>query len=33
MKKQAEELLSEKSVYLNSIMQFSPLAVATTEPG
>ena len=31
MKKQADELLSEKTVYLNSIMQSSPLAVAATD--
>ena len=31
MNKQADELLSEKTVYLNSIMQFSPLAIAATD--
>ena len=31
MKKQADELLSEKTVYLNSIMQSSPLAIAATD--
>jgi PAS domain S-box-containing protein len=31
MKKQSDELLSEKTVYLNSIMQCSPLAIAATD--
>ncbi len=31
MKKRADELLSEKTVYLNSIMQSSPLAIAATD--
>ncbi|MGD0283886.1 MAG: ATP-binding protein, partial [Dissulfurispiraceae bacterium] len=31
MKRQADELLSEKTVYLNNIMQSSPMAIAATD--